>query len=301
MTQQTRNRLFAIFILVIPILFLLWFVVAESVTPLPPIQPLPNPNGYEDLAFAGKMVSTNSWNFDSASPEQLRETTAANAVALALARAGFSNECRVPLQFSPAYIENHVSDAVAVRKLAQAFLTEGRPAEMGNRPADAAKSYLDAARLGNESARGGVLIDQMVGTACEAIGTSQLQNLASRLDAKSCHETAAALETLDAQRQSWDEVMQQENDWSRRAFTGLRYEIMRLMPHKSLKKVFQKAEQKFQEQQLKTRQLMLDLAARAYALDKGHPPASAADLVPDYLKAVPPDPFTGTNMVYSPR
>ena len=45
---------------------------------------------------------------------------------------------------------------------------------------------------------------------------------------------------------------------------------------------------------------MLALAARAYELDKGHPPASAADLVPDYLKAIPQDPVTGTNLIYSP-
>jgi hypothetical protein len=46
---------------------------------------------------------------------------------------------------------------------------------------------------------------------------------------------------------------------------------------------------------------LINLAARAYELDKGKPPESLADLVPDYLKAVPQDPFTGTNMIYSPR
>ena len=50
-----------------------------------------------------------------------------------------------------------------------------------------------------------------------------------------------------------------------------------------------------------TRQLLIDLAARAYELDKGQSPANVADLVPDYLKAIPQDPFTGTNLVYSPR
>jgi len=44
-----------------------------------------------------------------------------------------------------------------------------------------------------------------------------------------------------------------------------------------------------------TRQLLIDLAARAYELDKGQSPANVADLVPDYLKAIPQDPFTGTN------
>jgi hypothetical protein len=47
--------------------------------------------------------------------------------------------------------------------------------------------------------------------------------------------------------------------------------------------------------------LITDLAARAYELDKGHLPANVADLVPDYLKAIPQDPFTDTNMIYSPR
>jgi hypothetical protein len=66
-------------------------------------------------------------------------------------------------------------------------------------------------------------------------------------------------------------------------------------------KAYNKAEQKFKEQQTKTHQLTIDLAARAYEQDKGHHPASPADLVPDYLKAIPQDPLTGTNLVYSPR
>ena len=64
--------------------------------------------------------------------------------------------------------------------------------------------------------------------------------------------------------------------------------------------MFTKIRQKFDAQAQRTRQLTLDLAARAYELDKGHPPANLTDLVPDYLKAVPQDPITGTNMVYLP-
>jgi hypothetical protein len=188
-----------------------------------------------------------------------------------------------------------------MKRLAQAFTAEGKLAEMENRPADAARSYLDAVHFGNESAHGGVLIDQMVGTAVESIGTSHLINLADQLDAKSCRETAATLEILDAQRQTWDEVMQQEHDWSRRTFNSLQYKIHRSFLGKMNEPVFRKTKEKFQQQQIKTRQLMVDLAARAYELDKGKSPASLADLVPEYLKAIPQDPFTGTNMIYSPR
>lgn len=95
--------------------------------------------------------------------------------------------------------------------------------------------------------------------------------------------------------------MQQERNWSRRTFRGTRHELARLMMHNSLNKAYQKGEQKFEYQQSKTRQLMIDFAAQAYELDKGHPPANLADLVPDYLKAIPQGPLTGTNVVYSPR
>ncbi len=43
---------------------------------------------------------------------------------------------------------------------------------------------------------------------------------------------------------------------------------------------------------------MIQLASRAYALEEGAPPKTLADLVPAYLKAIPQDPFTGTNMAY---
>jgi hypothetical protein len=301
MNVKTRSRLIVFLILIFPFAFFSVMLLRELSAPLPPPPPMPDPNGYVELVKAGAMVSTNSWNHDAASLEQLRETTAANVKALALARAGFSNQCQVPLEFSHAFNENHLADFICIKELAHALVTEGKLAEMEKHPDDAAQSYLDTVRLGIESAHGGILIDQMVGTACEFLGVENLQKIADKLDAKSCRETASALESLDSQRQTWDEVMQQEHDWSRRTFTGLRYEIVRLMSHKSLEKNYQKAEEKFQEQQLATRQLTMDLAARAYNLETGHPATSPADLVPDYLKAIPQDPLTGTNLVYSPR
>ena len=153
-------------------------------------------------------------------------------------------------------------------------------------------------RLSNQSARGGILIDQMVGTAIKAMGTAHLQKLVDRLDAKSCRETAATLELLDAQRQSWADVFGQEEAWSRRTYTGPTYRIYRLLLDRMTANAVQKAKRRFNEQEKKTRQLIIDLAARAYELDKGHRPANFADLVPDYLKAIPQDPFTGTNMTF---
>ncbi len=300
MTTKARNWLGVLFILAFPFVLFFGFLISELAKSLPPVPPLPNPNGYDDFVKAGEMVSTNSWYYDSTNLEQLRETTAANTEALALARAGLSNECRVPLQFSKTYAENHISDLVSVRRVSQAFIAQGRLAEMQNRSSGAAKSYLDAIHLGNESGRGGILIDAMIGVACESLGVQQLQKITGELDAKSCRETAATLEALRAQRQTWGEIMQQESDWSRRTF-GLRGQFLKLFYHSRIKHNLQRAIDKMKSSQKIEGQLLIVLAARAYELDKGHSPASLADLVPDYLEAVPQDPFTGTNMVYSPR
>lgn len=299
MTPKIRNSLAALFILAFPFMVALGFLIAQVMRPLPPLPPFPNPNGYDDLVKAGEILGSAQTDYGKMNREELQMFVAGNSYSLQLARSGLEQKCRVPLKFSPIDpdLDNRLS---SLKKLAQTFVAEGRLAELENRPGAAAKSYLDAVHAGNESVRGGVLIDQMVGTAMEVIGTSHLQTLIDQLDAKSCRETAATLETLDAQKQTWSDVLQQEHDWSRRAFPGLRNEFARVMTRNSMKIVFQKTGQKFNAQQTKTRQLMIDLAARAYELDKGHRPGSLADLVPDYLKAVPQDPLTGTNIVYTP-
>lgn len=276
-------------------------IVVSKIEPLPPIKSLPNPNGYDDLVKAATMVSGDNLNFDSTNLAQLQAMTTANVQALALARTGLSKECRVPLQFTQAYNEKHLNDLAGMKRLAQAFITEGKMAEMENRPNDAIKSYLDTVHLANESSRGGDVIDYLVGDAIEGIGTGQLARLADKLDAKACRETAKVLEALDIQRPTWDDVALQEHAWSRRTFTGIRYAIQRIMEKKSMESMYAAAKLKNQKYPKITRQLIVQFAVRAYTLDKGNPPGSVDDLVPDYLEGVPIDPITGDKMVYAPK
>ena len=50
----------------------------------------------------------------------------------------------------------------------------------------------------------------------------------------------------------------------------------------------------------RTRKLMITLAACAFELDHGAKPKNMNDLVPNYLKTVPKDAFTGHDMTYPP-
>ena len=104
MTTKTRNWLITLLILASPFLIFLGFLLFWTAEPLPPIAPLPNPNGYDDLVKAGQMITAIPADYDQLNEQQLGELVATNAGALRLLRAGLSNQCRVPVQFSANYM-----------------------------------------------------------------------------------------------------------------------------------------------------------------------------------------------------
>jgi hypothetical protein len=304
MMKKTRNWLLALSILAFPFVLFFGFLVFME-EPVPPIAPLPNPNGYDDLVKSGQMIKGDYGDYDKASLIKLRAFVSTNTEALALARSALNNQCGVPVQFSKAYLTNHIQDMIAFRGLAQALVCDGKLAEKENRFSDAANSYLDTVHLGTQITRGGTLVDEMLSVAVVSLGETQLESVVTNLDAITCRETAVTLETLFSQRQTWNQTMQQENAWSRRTFSGIEGKTLRLyyklVYYRTREQNHQRAIDTINSTQKKENQLIIDLAARAYELDKGRPPASAADLVPEYLKAVPQDPITGANTVYSPR
>ena len=266
--------------------------------PLPPSRPLPNPNGYEELVKAAQMLAGKPWELSSLSAEELRTLLATNAEALALARTGLTHECWTPMIYSETNL-TFLDGLRVIKALAESFVAEGRLAELDGRPGDAARSYLDAVRVGCAATRGGMIIHSLVGIACESIGLKPLEKLAPTLDAKSCREAAAGLEAAERQRASAAAVLAQEHDWARRSY-GFKGQLIQLITYKSLKKTEQGWKAKLSAHEARARRLMLDLAIRAYELEQGQRPKELAALVPVYLKSIPIDPATGTNMVYQP-
>ncbi len=296
MTRQTRNWLIALLVIYsVPVFVVGGIIAFLALRPLPPPPTLPNPNGYDDLLNAAKLVSTNTAGYARMSVYELRPLVQADAGALALARDGLDKGCGVPVQYSQDGQRDHVTDVIKLRTLSQAFAAEGKLAELEKRPNAAAKSYVDLMRLGAATGHGGILWDAMVGCAIESTGSTGLQKFVNQSDANTCRETATALEAVDEVRPSWPDVLQQEDDWIRRTF-GARAVLVEFVYQRQMKRNGPKAQRVFQAEQLKARRLMIDFASRAYELDKGHRPASAADLVPDYLKAVPKNPTTGKNL-----
>ena len=258
---------------------------------------LPNPNGYDELVKAGKFVTDNGSNYVTLELEGLRALVNTNAKALKMARTGLTYESRVPLDYSTDFVR--LPDLSDLKRLARAFTAEARLAEVENRPGDAAQSCLDAIRVGYATSQGGLIIDSLVGVAIQAIGMVPLERVIPSLDAKQCRELASSLETAESHAPSAAAILEQEHTWSRQTY-GLKGQLVRLVMYRSLQQTEQKFLSKFKQQQLRTRKLIIQLAARAYEQEKNDRPRNLADLVPEYLKAIPQDPLTGTNMVYRP-
>src|SRR5262249_1249222 len=132
---------------------------------------LPNPNGYDDLLKAGEAVTGKIDDASNLDHEALRVLVVTNAEALQLLRVGLTRRCAVPTDALIANFGSISHDLIVLKSLAKVLVAEGRLAEMESRLSDAARSYTDAIHLGNEISRGGLLINRLVGIACEGMGS----------------------------------------------------------------------------------------------------------------------------------
>jgi hypothetical protein len=294
MTRAVIRSLIALGILAVGLFVITVVLILRQPAPTAPV--LPSPNGYDDFVKAGQMLSGDVSGYRDLTEAQLRSLVMTNAGALNLMRTGLCHDCRVVLAYSVTNT-SFLSDLAALKRLAQALAAEGRLAELDSRPGDAARCYSDMIRLGCETSRGGRVIESLVGIAIESIGDSQLQKLISMLDAIQCRTAATALETADLRRDSPAAILQQERDWCRRAY-GLKGQFTRLLTFRLTRQTEQRLVSKFDAQRTQTRRLLVTLAVRAYQLEHGVPPDNLSALVPLYLKALPQNPLTGTNLSY---
>jgi hypothetical protein len=287
-----------------------WFIVAAAAAVvvvalliLWPVRPsqvaLPSPNGYDDIVKAGAMLVVLQGDYRQLAEPELRQLVASNAPALELVRTGLARECRVPVEASQGYITTHFSQLPLLKRLANALAAEGKLAEIDGHTNRAACSYVDAIRLGHEASRGGLLIDALVGLACEGIGAAQLEKAVETLDAKDCRELIQQLQPMEARRQPAEETFRIERKWSQETY-GL---FMRLRAMISTRlwnpigRAFQNYATKQQAASARQSQLVVALAKRAFALERGRPPSKLSELVPEYLSALPS--AFGTNALQS--
>lgn len=296
--QKWLNRIFQI-IWVVGLLLLVvrlanWGLSRSRTLPVPP-----QPNGYEPLVLAAREVKSPSSDLAELSEEQIRKLAEENKGVLERARKSLAMDSGVTLDTKKGWQNQHNQDLKDFKRLAVAFAVEAKFHLQAGRTNEAAACQLEVVRLAGSVSRGGILVDGITGLALEAIGGASVQSMLPQLDGAFCREAALTLEKLQSTRTQPATIIATEQAWSRRQF-GLVDVIGGWLGREAHKKRFAEFSKKANEAAERTQRLMLRLAARAYELEEQRPPASAAELVPKYLKTIPLDLQTGKPVQATP-
>jgi hypothetical protein len=268
----------------------------------PPVgPPLPNPNGYDDFLKAAALVTgdvRNAWTLDH---DGLRALVSTNAEPLRLIRLGLSRECLIPTDSAMTNLSVVKAELASLMNLARLLAEEGRLGEMEARNEDAAQSYVDAIRFGNEIDRAGLIIYSLVGVACESFGQTPLSRLVPKLNSREARPLIAELEKIDSAGITGHDLPQDEYRTARSQL-GTGFNPITLVTGLWQNwRSFKSAEVRYKNAVAHVRLLTLELALRCFQSQQGIMPTALAQLVPKYLQRVPLDPFSGHSLVYRPQ
>ena len=204
----------------------------------------------------------------------------------------------MPLTYDPNFYRSWLPHLTGLKTLIGLLAEEGKLANHDGRTTDAVQSYLDTIRFGQEISRGGLVVEKLVGIACERIALLGLELLAPKLMREESRKLSKALEEIDRKREPWDAVLARYKTFTRRT-SSLPHLVWSQM---FLQKVVRESNQRFERQaksaEARLRLLMTDLAIRQFQSERGVYPNRLAELVPQFLKALPRDPFGTNGFIY---
>jgi hypothetical protein len=203
----------------------------------------------------------------------------------------------VPVQYSIESFSLRGPDFSALRKLRSALLVEGRLAEREGRTDDAIRSYLDIVRLGPATARGGRFMELTFAETLEGMGSEELHRMGAMLAPRQCREIIKVLLPVANDWEPLDVILDRGRTFDENTL-GWQRKLRRLVsPPRRLTasdSLFTYARRERTKRQL----LICELALRAHRVECGNFPERLADLIPQYLSAVPEDPFSEKPPIY---
>ncbi|HXG49225.1 MAG TPA: hypothetical protein VNO52_16495 [Methylomirabilota bacterium] len=176
-----------------------------------------------------------------------------------------------------------------LKMVGQVLRAESEAAARRGQTNDAIQSALDLVRYGHGVGRG-VMIDWLVGSACELMGLRQLTNVAVTAAAAELRRVVRTLEELESERESKEAVLKEEGRWQRGAFNLLRYlratwEARSLNPDGTGD--LYDFDREYEKRVNEARGTLLQMATWAFQREKGRSPTHELELAPDYLLRLP--------------
>jgi hypothetical protein len=265
---------------------------------------VPVPNSYDEFLRVAQSLVGQAPDLAKAGTNEIRSFVEPNRAALDPIRSALQRECLVPLAFSQTYLAQHMPELGDLKKLAQFLVAAGKSAELSGRKAEAIECYLDAVRLGESIARGGLIIDLFVSQASQAIGLRGLRGFRENLTEDECSEVLAALEAIDSKREPVQGVLDREKAFFRKT-EGLRsmigYKVLSMMS------ALRRPQQMTVEQQTKNtvgraraqfHLFLVELALQIHKTKNGTYPQNLAELSPALPDRLFKDPFSNGDFIY---
>jgi hypothetical protein len=259
---------------------------------------LPNPNGYDDFVAAAQLLV--AWNGELAglSPDAVSSIVRQNSNVLVLVRTGLKKQSLVPVANDMNWSTIHMSQLAPNKRIALLFAAEGTVHQQEGRTNEAARSFADCVRFAHDAHCGGLMIDQLVAIACQAIGMKHLTNVTPHLAPETSREILRDFIALDRTRESASAILERDRDWVRAVYGTWRSMWARFVTRKTTRDMERKFDARHARSVAAMRLVMTDLALKLYQREKGKWPAALVDLVPAYLPAIPLDPFSNQPLVY---
>lgn len=262
-----------------------------------PIEPLPEPNGYDEvLRIAASLAAPPPRSAGGVAGDPAAWIERHRSEQFARLHAALRRPSGVPIQYAVGY--TNLAAIQSLRQLSRDLYAEAARQRLAAKTRDARQTYLDLVELGLVAARGGFIVDRLVGTALTGLGVEGLRQIRDELSLDDRRALIVALQTNDA---AW-EPLAKLRDRERAAIDktlGWRSRItFALSEDFSPEAAFRALEQSDHTRSAQIRLLVCHLAIGLYQAERGCPPGKLENLVPGYLHRVPEDPFSGKPLVY---
>jgi hypothetical protein len=281
-----------IFLFVLPLVLVTWRL--SHPLPLPTVPNL-KVNGLNDVVAAGRAFDSSPILNTSVKPKSTDEL-AAEVAKYSAAYDQLDRGMAKGIQVHTWPAENlmsmiTLSSIQELRSAARGLMRKAELAQQQSRFADAVRISLQNMRLGQATARDGLLIDYHVGIAIEGIGQHTLHRVISQLDAAECRRLIVELAEIDRDRERVMDTLERDRAWTEHAYGwwGRLYGLLEdIAPTYDMRETYVAAEHRTQAA---SRLLMLEAALRLFQLEHGEFPNQLDDIGFNDVAELPADPF----------
>ncbi|MCE9528200.1 MAG: hypothetical protein K8R36_19335 [Planctomycetales bacterium] len=247
-----------------------------------------------------------------------------NAVPLAAVRALDWTACSIPLRYDQDFFNEHCPTYEPCRNVARLLVLEFRLSQARLQLCRAVRVALELHELGNIFYRGGLIVDWTLGSNWTGISVDLLRRIRRELSEEDRQLIIVELARLTRTRDPFSEIAARDHTWGAGIAGrdekidptqlplpldpeqyGIPEEVQREILRAIVELANRPEEARHKDAENMDLQniamlhmLRIDLALRSYQATCGRYPDRLIDLVPDYLPALPSDPFTQKAFLY---